>query len=113
MCKCIASFLEARNIVIPPAPPVKPKITQNSLESLEDYGDFGFDMDDPSFQQFLENTETEADQHHIPDQKASEVSSIVSLGSSNAMILIQLGNNADIRYLFTTILFLPLFPFGM
>ena len=85
MCKCIHSFIEARSLVIPPAPLVKPKIVRNDPESMEDYGDFAFDFEDPTIQQLLGEVDASVDQYRIHDQKASEVR-VLSLQSSWRLI---------------------------
>ncbi|KIJ55206.1 hypothetical protein M422DRAFT_199301 [Sphaerobolus stellatus SS14] len=73
MCKCIHSFIEARSRVIRPAPPVKPQVIQVGPDSTEEYGDFGFDLEDPNFQTLLDKVDDPLIQYRILDQKASEV----------------------------------------
>ena len=74
ICKCIQSFLLARQAIIPLPVIPKPAAGRDNQESQDEYGDGGLDLNDPTLLAFLDNIEDRPDENSIADQNASDVS---------------------------------------
>lgn len=76
ICKCIQSFLAARQAIIPLPSIPKPATGREKQESQDEYGDGGLDLNDPALLAFLDDIEDRPDENSIADRNASAVSTL-------------------------------------